>query len=330
MSLNDIRLGMVQAGGRNLKRRVNDMKDYTYGMIGLGKMGGLAVENVLSKGKKVAVFDVFQEQVNELSKLGAKGCRTLKELVDSLEAPRVIWLMVPAGDPIEEVLFGENGLSQFLSPGDIIIDGGNSFYKDSIRRSKRLAELGISYLDSGSSGGTEGAKAGLCLMVGGDQEAYNQAKPLFQALSQGRGECTYVGPSGAGHYTKMVHNAIEYGMLQAIGEGFELLDAAPYDLDLQEIAQLWTKGSIVSGYLMDLADRAFAKDTDLSQIMGEVGGGSTGSWAIEEAWKVGVPFEAIAVSYAARLRSRQNDTFAGKVVAALRNEFGGHAMVKKE
>lgn len=321
---------MVQAGGRNLKRRVNDMKDYTYGMIGLGKMGGLAVENVLSKGKKVAVFDVFQEQVNELSKLGAKGCRTLKELVDSLEAPRVIWLMVPAGDPIEEVLFGENGLSQFLSPGDIIIDGGNSFYKDSIRRSKRLAELGISYLDSGSSGGTEGAKAGLCLMVGGDQEAYNQAKPLFQALSQGRGECTYVGPSGAGHYTKMVHNAIEYGMLQAIGEGFELLDAAPYDLDLQEIAQLWTKGSIVSGYLMDLADRAFAKDTDLSQIMGEVGGGSTGSWAIEEAWKVGVPFEAIAVSYAARLRSRQNDTFAGKVVAALRNEFGGHAMVKKE
>ena len=303
------------------------MRDSAFGMIGLGKMGASAVENVLSKGIRVAVFDVFQGQVDDLAKLGAKGCRTLKELADSLVTPRVIWLMVPAGDPIEQLLFGENGLSQFLSPGDIIIDGGNSYYKDSLRRSKQLAELGIHYLDSGSSGGTEGAKTGLCLMVGGDAEAFAQAKPFLQALSQGRGACTHVGPSGAGHYTKMVHNAIEYGMLQAIGEGFELLDAAPYELNLQDIASLWTKGSIVSGYLMELAERAFSKDTDLSQIMGEVGGGSTGSWAIEEAWKVGVPFEAIALSYAARLRSRQNDTFAGKVVSALRNEFGGHAMV---
>lgn len=306
------------------------MRDCSYGMIGLGKMGGLAVENVLSKGIKVAIFDVFQEQVSELAKLGAKGCHSLQELADSLKAPRVIWLMVPAGAPIEEVLFGENGLSQFLSAGDIIIDGGNSFYQDSVRRSKRLAESGIKYLDSGSSGGTEGAKGGLCLMVGGDQEAFAQVKPLLQALSEGQGACTYVGPSGAGHYTKMVHNAIEYGMLQAIGEGFELLEAAPYNLDLEEIAHLWTKGSIVSGYLMELAERALAKDSDLSQITGKVGGGSTGSWAIEEAWKVGVPFEAIALSYAARLRSRQNDTFAGKVVSALRYEFGGHEMVKKD
>ena len=306
------------------------MRNSSYGMIGLGKMGALAVENVLSKGIKVAVYDVFQEQVNELSKLGAKGCRTLKELVDSLEAPRVIWLMVPAGDPIEQVLFGENGLSQFLSPGDIIIDGGNSFYQDSVRRCKRLLELKVNYLDSGSSGGTEGAKDGLCLMVGGDPAAFAQASPFLNALSEGKGGCTYVGPSGSGHYTKMVHNAIEYGMLQAIGEGFELLDASPYELNLEEIAHLWTKGSIVSSYLMELAERAFAKDTGLSQIMGEVGGGSTGSWAIEEAWKVGVPFEAIALSYAARLRSRQNDTFSGKVVSALRNEFGGHAVVKKE
>ena len=306
------------------------MGNSSYGMVGLGKMGALAVENVLSKGFKVAVFDVNQEQVNELSKLGAQGCHTLQELVASLEAPRIIWLMVPAGDPIEEVLFGKDGLSQYLSSGDIIIDGGNSFYRDSVRRSKRLAELGIHYLDSGSSGGTEGAKGGLCLMVGGDPEAFAQAKPLLEVLSEGRGACTYVGASGSGHYTKMVHNAIEYGMLQAIGEGFELLDAGPYELDLQQIAQLWTKGSIVSGHLMDLAESAFAKDTNLSKITGEVGGGSTGSWAIEEAWKVGVPFEAIALSYAARLRSRQNDTFAGKVVAALRNEFGGHAMVIKD
>lgn len=306
------------------------MGDSSYGMIGLGKMGAYAVENVLSKGMKVSVYDVNQEQVIELSKLGAKGCPTIKELVDSLEAPRVIWLMVPAGDPIEEVLFGENGLRQYLSSGDIIIDGGNSFYRDSVRRAQTLAEIGIEYLDSGSSGGTEGAKGGLCLMVGGSYEAFERAKPLLQTLAEGRGACSYVGPSGAGHFTKMVHNAIEYGMLQAIGEGFELLDEGPYELDLRATAELWAKGSIVSGYLMELAERAFAKDTDLSQIMGEVGGGSTGSWAIEEAWKAGVPFETISLAYASRLRSRQRDTFAGKVVAALRNEFGGHATVKKE
>lgn len=299
-------------------------------MIGLGKMGALAAENVLSKGIKVAVYDMNTESVEQLTNTGAKGCKSITEVVESLTSPRVVWLMVPAGDPVEQVLFGENGLISLLSEGDIVIDGGNSFYRDSVRRAERLAEKGIHYLDSGSSGGQEGAKAGLCLMIGGEKEAFDQADALFKALSEGKGAYLYVGPSGSGHFTKMVHNAIEYGMLQAIGEGFELLYNGPYDLELDKIAHLWTEGSIIRGYLMELTERAFQKDNTLNEITGEVGGGSTGSWAIEEAWKFGVPFETIAMSFAARLRSRQEDTFAGKVVAALRNEFGGHAVVEKE
>jgi 6-phosphogluconate dehydrogenase len=306
------------------------MKDCSYGMIGLGKMGALAAENVLSKGIKVAVYDMNSEVVEELATQGARGCKSIHEVVDSLTSPRVIWLMVPAGEPVEQVLFGENGLNELLSEGDIVIDGGNSFYRDSVRRSQRLAEKGIRYLDSGSSGGQEGAKAGLCLMIGGEKQAFDQAEELFKTLSEGAGAYLYVGPSGSGHFTKMVHNAIEYGMLQAIGEGFELLFNGPYDLELDRIANLWTKGSIIRGFLMELTERAFQKDNTLNEITGEVGGGSTGSWAIEEAWKFGVPFETIAMSYAARLRSRQEDTFAGKVVSALRNEFGGHAVVEKE
>lgn len=306
------------------------MGNCSYGMIGLGKMGALAAENVLSKGINVAVFDMNTESVAKLATLGAKGCQSIQEVVDSLSSPRVIWLMVPAGEPVEQVLFGNKGLSELLAAGDIVIDGGNSFYRDSVRRSQRLAEKGIRYLDSGSSGGQEGAKGGLCLMIGGAKEAFDQAEPLFKALSEGMGEYLYVGPSGSGHFTKMVHNAIEYGMLQAIGEGFELLYNGPYDLELDKIAHLWTEGSIIRGYLMELTEKAFQKDNTLNEITGEVGGGSTGSWAIEEAWKFGVPFETIAMSFAARLRSRQEDTFAGKVVAALRNEFGGHAVVEKE
>lgn len=306
------------------------MNTCSYGMIGLGKMGALAAENVLSKGVKIAVYDMDSEQVQRLEGLGAKGCQNLQEMIEELPIPRILWLMVPAGEPVERVLFGKDGLSSLLSPGDIVIDGGNSFYRDSVRRARKLAEQGIKYLDSGSSGGQAGARNGLCLMIGGDKEGFDQAEGLFKVLTEGIGAYLYVGESGAGHFTKMVHNAIEYGMLQAIGEGFELLYEGPYELDMEKIAHLWTQGSIIRSYLMELMEHSFSKDADLHQITGEVGGGSTGSWAIEEAWKLGVPFETIATSYAARLRSRQDDTFAGKVVAALRNEFGGHAVVGKE
>ena len=306
------------------------MNTCSYGMIGLGKMGALAAENVLSKGVKVAVYDMNSEQVQRLEKLGAIGCHNLQEMIKVLPKPRILWLMVPAGEAVEQVLFSKDGLSSLLSAGDIVIDGGNSFYRDSVRRAQKLADQGIKYLDSGSSGGQAGARNGLCLMIGGDKESFDQAEGLFKALTEGIGDYLYVGESGSGHFTKMVHNAIEYGMLQAIGEGFELLYEGPYELDLEKIAHLWTQGSIIRSYLMELMERSFSKDADLHQITGEVGGGSTGSWAIEEAWKLGVPFETIATSYAARLRSRQDDTFAGKVVAALRNEFGGHAVVGKE
>ncbi|WP_425807782.1 phosphogluconate dehydrogenase (NAD(+)-dependent, decarboxylating) [Desulfitobacterium sp. Sab5] len=306
------------------------MNTCSYGMIGLGKMGALAAENVLSKGVKVAVYDMNSEQVQRLEKLGAIGCHNLQEMIEVLPKPRILWLMVPAGEAVEQVLFSKDGLSSLLSAGDIVIDGGNSFYRDSARRAQKLADQGIKYLDSGSSGGQAGARNGLCLMIGGDKESFDQAEGLFKALTEGIGDYLYVGESGSGHFTKMVHNAIEYGMLQAIGEGFELLYEGPYELDLEKIAHLWTQGSIIRSYLMELMERSFSKDADLHQITGEVGGGSTGSWAIEEAWKLGVPFETIATSYAARLRSRQDDTFAGKVVAALRNEFGGHAVVGKE
>lgn len=297
-----------------------------YGVIGLGRMGGALVRNLLRAGHRAVVYDVNPESVQELVKAGAIGTAGLAELAAALGRPRVIWMMVPAGDPVDQVIAE---LTPHLEPGDVLIDGGNSFYRDSIRRAEALQARGIRYLDCGTSGGIEGALHGLCLMVGGDPEAYRLAEPLFAAIAQ-PGGYGYVGPSGAGHFVKMVHNAIEYGMLEAIGEGFELLAQGPYQLDLAQVARLWTNGSVIRGWLMELTARALERDPRLESITGVIGGGSTGSWAIEEGWKAGVPMPAIAMSYAMRLRSRQPDTFAGKVVAALRHEFGGHAVSRPE
>lgn len=297
-----------------------------YGVIGLGRMGGALVRNLLRAGHRAVVYDVNPESVQELVKAGAIGTAGLAELAAALGRPRVIWMMVPAGDPVDQVIAE---LTPHLEPGDVLIDGGNSFYRDSIRRAEALQARGIRYLDCGTSGGIEGALHGLCLMVGGDPEAYRLAEPLFAAIAQ-PGGYGYVGPSGAGHFVKMVHNAIEYGMLEAIGEGFELLAEGPYQLDLAQVARLWTNGSVIRGWLMELTARALERDPRLESITGVIGGGSTGSWAIEEGWKAGVPMPAIAMSYAMRLRSRQPDTFAGKVVAALRHEFGGHAVSRPE
>jgi 6-phosphogluconate dehydrogenase len=304
------------------------MQGNTYGVIGLGKMGGALVRNLLAAGGKAVVFDVNPANVAEMVAAGATGSASLTELATRLPggAPRVIWMMVPAGDSVDAVI---RELKPVLSPGDVLIDGGNSFYRDSLRRAAELEAAGVIYLDCGSSGGMEGALNGMCLMVGGPKEAFDLAEPLFRAIAMQDGYA-HVGPSGSGHFVKMVHNAIEYGMLQAIGEGFELLEQGPYDVDQAQVSRLWTRGSVVRGWLMELAARAFECDPHLEAIRGEVGGGSTGSWAIEEAWKAGVPFPTIALSYAMRLRSRQEDTYTGKVVAALRNQFGGHATVKAE
>lgn len=300
------------------------MQGNWYGVVGLGRMGGAMVRNLLAAGGHAVVYDVNPANVSEMVAAGAVGAASLAELAARLpeDKPRVIWTMVPAGDPVDAVIAE---LKPHLAPGDVLIDGGNSFYRDSLRRAAELEAAGVNYLDCGSSGGMEGALNGMCLMVGGKPEAFALAEPLFAAIAQKDGYA-HVGPCGAGHFVKMVHNGIEYGMLQAIGEGFELLEAGPYkELDLAQISKLWNHGSVIRGWLMELTARAFAADPHLDQITGEVGGGATGSWAIEEAWKAGVPFPTIALSYAMRLRSRQDDTFSGKVVAALRKEFGGHA-----
>ncbi len=300
--------------------------DTGYGFIGLGQMGKAAVRNLLAQGQRVVVYNRTHEKVDEMVREGAVGAQSVEEFASLLARPRIVWLMVAAGQPVDDMIFSPGGLAHHLSPGDVIIDGGNSFYRDSMRRAAQLAERHIHLLDCGSSGGLEGARHGMCLMVGGERLAYELVEPLLHLLAT-EGGYAYVGPSGAGHFVKMVHNGIEYGMLEAIGEGFELLEAGPFELDLEQVAELWRHGSVIRSWLMDLAAHAFARDPRLEAITGSVGGGATGSWAIEEGWKAGVPMLAIAAAYALRLRSRQPDSFAGKVVSALRYEFGGHEMV---
>ena len=294
-----------------------------YGFVGLGHMGREAVRNLLAQGQRVVVYNRTHARVDEMVREGAVGAQSIEELVSLLGRPRIVWLMISAGRPVDDMIFGPGGLAGHLSPGDVLIDGGNSFYRDSMRRAGQLKERHIHFLDSGSSGGLEGARNGMCLMVGGEREAFELAEPLFHLLAA-EGGYAHVGPSGAGHFVKMIHNGIEYGMLQAIGEGFELLEAGPFDLDLQQVAELWGHGSVIRSWLIDLAARAFAGDPHLSAITGQVGGGATGRWAVEEGWRAGLPMLATATALAARLRSRQPDTSAGKVVSALRHEFGGH------
>lgn len=297
-----------------------------YGFIGLGRMGMNAVRNLLSQGQRVVVYNRTHARVDEMVREGAVGSQTIGELASLLARPRVVWVMVAAGEAVDEVIFGSDGLAEHLSPGDVIIDGGNSFYRDSMRRAAELRDRRIHFLDCGTSGGLEGARNGLCLMVGGEREAFAIAEPLFHLLAA-EGGYAHVGPSGAGHFVKMVHNGIEYGMLEALGEGFELLEASPFGLDLRQVTELWQHGSVIRSWLVELAGRAFAADPHLMTITGQVGGGMTGKWAVEEGWRMGVPMAGIATACALRLRSRQVDTFAGKVVAALRREFGGHETV---
>jgi 6-phosphogluconate dehydrogenase len=285
------------------------------GMVGLGRMGANMTERLRRAGHDVIGYD---------RKPGTSDVASLDELVKRLEAPRTIWLMVPAGDPTEETI---RALAELLDDGDLVVDGGNSYFRDSLRRAEELHDRGILFCDAGVSGGIWGLAKGFCLMVGGNDEAIQRLKPMLVALAP-EGGYAHVGPSGAGHFVKMVHNGIEYGLLQAYGEGFQLLQASSEfpDLDVSQIAEVWRHGSVVRSWLLDLAARALEQDPGLEGIRGYVDDSGEGRWTVLEAVRSGVPVPAIADSLFARFDSRDDDPFAMKLIAALRQQFGGHGV----
>ena len=296
------------------------------GFVGLGRMGGSMVKRLLSKRHEIVAFAPHEESRKEVENFGASGVGSLPEVTRQLVPPRVVWIMVPAGEVTEETI---TTLMLHLDKGDILIDGGNSFYKDSMRRAELLKTKGISFLDVGTSGGIWGLEKGYCLMIGGEKEVFLYAEPLFQALNQETGYA-YVGPQGAGHFVKMIHNGIEYAMLQAYGEGFEIMHAKKeFSLDLQKISNLWNHGSVVRSWLLELAENAFKKEPQLTSIKGYVEDSGEGRWTVYEAIEKDVPAFGITLSLFERFHSRQKESFSAKVIAALRNEFGGHP-VKKE
>ena len=295
------------------------------GMIGLGKMGGNMATRLVRGGHQVVGTARGSDALKELEAHGGEGAPDVAALVAKLPAPRAIWIMVPAGAPTEDVLAQ---LARACAPGDVIVDGGNSYYKDSVRRAGELAAKGLRFLDQGTSGGVWGLTEGYCLMVGGERAAFDLVEPALRTLAPAGGY-RWLGPSGAGHYSKMVHNAIEYGMMQAYAEGFEILRASDYRYDLGDLSELWMQGSVVRSWLLELAGRAFAKDPDLAQLKGVVQDSGEGRWTLAESIDRAVPMPVLALSLQMRFRSRQEDSFAGKVLAALRNEFGGHAVTTK-
>ncbi len=297
------------------------------GFVGLGKMGYNLVVNLLRHKHEVVGYDINPELVTLIKAEGAGGVGSYEELFQTLPTPRVIWLMIPAGPLIDKVL--DQLLATGLSSGDIVIDGGNSHYQDTLRRHEMLKGKGVFYVDCGTSGGISGALNGACTMVGGDPEAVEKLDDVFKEISVENGYL-YTGPAGSGHFTKMVHNGIEYGMMQSIAEGFEVMEKSPFPFDFEAVAKNWNSGSVIRGWLMELTENAFKKDAKLEGIKGRMFSSGEGKWTLETAMNLGVPTPVIALSLMMRYRSLQDDTFTGKVVAALRNEFGGHAVVKAD
>jgi 6-phosphogluconate dehydrogenase len=292
-------------------------------MIGLGRMGGNMVQRLLQGGHQVVVFDRSADAMKPHVAMGAEAAKDLADLCGQLSAPRVVWVMVPAGSAVESTI---EQLLPGLSKGDVIIDGGNSNFKDSIRRGAWLKEKGLGFIDAGTSGGIWGLTVGYCLMIGASPEAFKLCEPIFRTLAPPEGYA-HVGPPGAGHYVKMIHNGIEYGMLQAYAEGYEILHASKdFKLDLHQISAVWNRGSVVRSWLNELAERAFANDTELTALKGYVEDSGEGRWTVQEAIDLDVPAPVITLSLLTRFRSRQADSFGAKVIAALRNEFGGHAV----
>lgn len=294
------------------------------GIIGLGKMGFNIALNLLKHNHSVVAYDLSSESVNNISKEGAKGANSIEDLVKQLPERKIIWLMIPAGEAVDSAI---EEIIKYINPNDIIIDGGNSNYKDTLRRYEFLKEKGIDFIDCGTSGGTSGALSGACTMIGAEEDVFKYCEELFKDLSIQDGYL-HVGKPGSGHFTKMVHNGIEYGMMQSIAEGFEILSKSEFDVDYEKVAKLWNNGSVIRGWLMELAQSAFSKDKDLSSIKGIMNSSGEGKWTVETALDLQVPAPVIALSLMMRYRSLEEDTFTGKVVAALRNEFGGHEVKK--
>jgi len=294
-------------------------------IIGLGRMGMNMAKRLLLGGHEVVAFNRTPTKTDQLVKEGAIGAYSISEVVDKLSHPRVTWIMLPAGSTVDEHI---NKLKEILSPDDIVIDGGNTYYKDDIRRGEQLAKRGIKFMDAGVSGGIWGLKKGYCLMIGGDKETYQYLEPIFKTLAPEKGYL-FCGGIGAGHFVKMVHNGIEYGMMQAYGEGFDILEASPYgeSLDYAAVSHLWNQGSVVRSWLLELMESAFANDPNLSDIRGYVEDSGEGRWTIQQAIETGVSAPVIALSLMRRFRSQVQDSFSDKVVAALRREFGGHTTV---
>jgi len=292
------------------------------GMVGLGRMGANMTQRLLSGGHRVVVSDLNPDAVAASAKSGAVPATSLADLVSKLPQRRAVWMMVPSGDPTQSTV---DQLTPLLANDDIIIDGGNSNYHDSMRRATEVGTRGIDYVDAGTSGGIWGLKEGFCLMVGATESAFAHIEPALKTLAPVDGYA-HVGPSGAGHFTKMVHNGIEYGMMAAYGEGFELLAGSKFDLDLHQIAGLWRRGSVVRSWLLDLAELAFERDPRLVSIEGFVQDSGEGRWTVQEALDQDVPLPIITLSLMRRFASRQPSSFSAKVQAALRNEFGGHAV----
>ncbi len=321
------------------------------GMIGLGKMGANMAKRLMAGGHECVGFDVNNANVESLIQDGALGASSLEELVTKLQAPRVIWCMVPAGDITDQTI---TTLAELLDTDDIVIDGGNSFYKDDVRRAEMLTEKGISYVDVGTSGGVWGVERGYCLMVGGNKQTVQYLDPILKTLAPGKGDIEktpgrenlpgtaeegylHCGPSGSGHFVKMIHNGIEYGMMMAYAEGFDILRNATckdlpekhqYDLDLKDIAEVWRRGSVIGSWLLDLTSISLAEDPELSTYSGYVEDSGEGRWTVQAAIEEAVPANVLTAALFSRFRSRQENTFADKMLSAMRKQFGGHVEKK--
>ncbi len=295
------------------------------GFIGLGKMGAHMVERLLGGGHEIVIYDRSQEAIEAVVRKGAARATSHENLVGQLPSPKIVWLMVPSGEPVEENI---DALLPLMMKPDIIIDGGNSNWRETQKRAERIKSKGVSFIDCGTSGGLWGLENGYCLMLGGRKEMYNVVEPILKTLAPEDGYM-YCGPNGAGHFVKMVHNGIEYGMMQSCAEGFEIMEKSPFDLDLKAVSRVWQHGSVIRSWLLELVERALTEDPKLEHLAAYVQDSGEGRWTVQTALDLDVPAPVITHSLLARLQSRDKDSFTFRLIAALRNQFGGHAVRKK-